>query len=373
MVQIYEDYWAYTAAWTDVYAPKFNAALKACIEYFDIHGIRPYSSKDYADFQEQLSRVAHLSGTSLRKGINQFVKIGFLKTEMQGYIPEAKEFINASTNKKKSHILSKVVYNYSNLQNAMTKPDYDTAAQIKFLINTLEEVGRLDKRALVSLMTVDINDYPKGYLTKEELSEQYNKVTDMSFVERKYNQISHLMSLLRDLDDLRIHDGGVYFKSDADRLFGSERINKELRDPYLQRIYKSELEDESCAHFGCEAPRCMLEGLGHPVLIASHIKPYSHCQSDALAQFDVNNGLLLSRNLDSLFDLGYMTFDDNGIIVPSRVLDSDMINYLSQYRLHKDFINAKRMEYMEYHRNHIFEKRYKSLSARKYVFQGNAV
>ena len=68
-----------------------------------------------------------------------------------------------------------------------------------------------------------------------------------------------------------------------------------------------------------------------------------------------------------------MTFDDNGIIVPSRVLDSDMINYLSQYRLHKDFINAKRMEYMEYHRNHIFEKRYKSLSARKYVFQENAV
>ena len=113
----------------------------------------------------------------------------------------------------------------------------------------------------------------------------------------------------------------------------------------------------------------MLEGLSHPVLIASHIKPYSHCKNDEYAQFDVNNGLLLSKSTDSLFDLGYITFDNEGIIIPSRVLNEDMVHYLAQFRLHRDFINSKRMEYMDYHRNVVFEKRYSTNNVKKYVLQ----
>jgi predicted restriction endonuclease len=112
----------------------------------------------------------------------------------------------------------------------------------------------------------------------------------------------------------------------------------------------------------------MLEGISHPVLIASHIKPYSHCKNDTKAQFDVNNGLLLSKNTDSLFDLGYMTFDTEGRIIPSKSLEDDVVLYLSQFRLHPDFINAKRMDYMEYHRQHIFEKRFNIGSVRHYIF-----
>ena len=100
----------------------------------------------------------------------------------------------------------------------------------------------------------------------------------------------------------------------------------------------------------------MLEGLDHPVLIASHIKPYK--ASNEQEEFDVNNGLLLSKNLDSLFDLGYITFDSIGNILPSKVLSDDMKSYLSHFKLISEFINERRMEYMDYHRNFVFEKRF---------------
>ena len=68
-----------------------------------------------------------------------------------------------------------------------------------------------------------------------------------------------------------------------------------------------------------------------------------------------------------------MTFNSEGIIVPSKVLDSEMVQYLSQFKLHQDFMNEKRMNYMEYHRNHVFEKRFSTGNIRKYVFQENSV
>ena len=105
------------------------------------------------------------------------------------------------------------------------------------------------------------------------------------------------------------------------------------------------------------------------LLVASHIKPYSHCKNNEDERFDVNNGLLLSKDFDSLFDLGYMTFNTDGEIIPSDVLGSDLKNHLSGFRLHRDFINHKRMDYMRYHRNFVFNKRFSTRNVRKYVFE----
>lgn len=365
--QIYEDYWAYTAAWTDVNGEKFLSVLKCCIDFLDSHDVNAYSPEEYEALQFEVQRITKIGDASVRKGINQMVKIGFLKPYLGGYIPEAKEFIKAQTERKRHALLSKTVYSHSNFLNSMTSPSVEGDGQIKFLIKTLEEVGYIDKRALVSLMTVNLQDYPNGYLTKEELDSAYKKVIDTDFIERKYNQLGHLMNLLSRLDDLRVHDGSLYFKTDADRLFGDDsEAKKNVRDPYLQRVYKTELEDESLSFYGGENPKCMLEGIAHPVLIASHIKPYKDSKENEA--FDVNNGLLLSKNTDSLFDLGYITFNNDGTIVPARVLSQDVVDYISRLRLNPAFINEKRLDYMEYHRAQVFERRYNSGSVKKYVF-----
>ena len=355
--QIYEEYWSYTAAYTDTNGSNFISVLRECINYLDEHTPIIYSNDKYNELQNRVARLTGITLPSVRKAINQLVKLGFLRPYLEGYYPEAKDYILAKTDKKRQNILSKLVYKHCNFNNSMTSPDAYGYGQINFFLKTLEEIGEINDKVLVALMSVNINNYEKGYMTAEELEYVYNNALSSGFIDRKYNQISHLQNLLSRLDDLRIHDHTIYFKTDADKLFGDEDDTKRnVRDSYLQRVFKTELEDESNIHFECDVPKCMIEGLSHPVLIASHIKPYKVSAPDEA--FDINNGLLLSKNFDSLFDLGYITFNNDGTIKASKVLNTDVKIYLSHFRLHKDFINPKRLDYMDFHRYNVFEHRF---------------
>lgn len=69
--------------------------------------------------------------------------------------------------------------------------------------------------------------------------------------------------------------------------------------------------------------RCAVTGLAvQPLLRASHIKPWADCDSDA-ERLDVFNGLLLSPHLDAAFDAGFVTLNDEGIVVVSSQLSMD--------------------------------------------------
>jgi predicted restriction endonuclease len=58
--------------------------------------------------------------------------------------------------------------------------------------------------------------------------------------------------------------------------------------------------------------RCPLTGISDQALLrASHIIPWSQCESDA-ERLDVHNGLLLSALWDAAFDRALVTFDDEG-------------------------------------------------------------
>lgn len=360
--QVYERYWNYTAAFTDFNGSKFVATLKACLDYIDAHLGEEYSSDKYSSLQIYLNGIEYCEDlASQRKRINQLVKLGFIKPYLAGYPSESRDYVNAATDRKRKNILSKIVYKYANLCNSTTHDI--NSQQLAFFLKSLEEIGSFDEISLATLMTIDITTFPKDYATKEDLESQYAEVDIEGFMERKYNQVGHLKNLLSKLDDLVLHDNVLYFQTDALRLFGDNVEEKRIvRDPYLQRVYKNELEEESVSHYDSLQPKCMLDGLSHPVLIASHIKPYKY--SDETEAFDVNNGLLLSKSLDSLFDLGYITFNSDGSILPSRDLCPDVVEYVTQFSLHENLINPKRMEYMEYHREHVFQKRY-SLAIRR--------
>ncbi|EMS1648718.1 HNH endonuclease, partial [Neisseria gonorrhoeae] len=118
------------------------------------------------------------------------------------------------------------------------------------------------------------------------------------------------------------------------------------RDPYLHRLYKNQLQEESEEHYG--NVKCMLEKLAYPVLIASHIKPF--ILSDDTEAYDPNNGLLLSRTLDSLFDLKYISFDDEGNMVKSKRLSDDVWRRWCDVKLDNNLLNDKRKSYLAYHR-----------------------
>lgn len=120
----------------------------------------------------------------------------------------------------------------------------------------------------------------------------------------------------------------------------------------LQTFYKDTLFHE-CDH---ACPICEID-IPH-MLIASHIKPFRDC-AHIYEAIDHNNGLLLCRNHDYLFDQGYISFDDEGRLLISQELRKR--GELSSYVLQEDFylpyelLSEERRLFLAYHRSHIFK------------------
>ncbi|WP_416325932.1 HNH endonuclease [[Eubacterium] hominis] len=122
----------------------------------------------------------------------------------------------------------------------------------------------------------------------------------------------------------------------------------------LQVFYKDTLFHE----FAHECPICNIN-IPH-MLIASHIKPFRDC-AHIYEAIDHNNGLLLCRNHDYLFDQGFITFDDHGYIILSRKL-MDIEDWEHKFSLRKNYqlpeklMTEDRVKFLTYHRKHIFIK-----------------
>ena len=99
----------------------------------------------------------------------------------------------------------------------------------------------------------------------------------------------------------------------------------------------------------CAVTGCTLSS----VLKASHIKPWAI--SSPIERLDPFNGLLLSPNLDVLFDSGLITFDDDGSLVISPVIsdeDRTSLGLTEQMKLRK--VNGAHKGYLLHHRENNF-------------------
>lgn len=103
--------------------------------------------------------------------------------------------------------------------------------------------------------------------------------------------------------------------------------------------------------------RCAVTGLSvEPLLVASHIRPWARCDSDA-ERLDVFNGLLLAPHLDALFDGGWISFGDDGGLLVSPELPSDQCALLGvqrDWRLTE--LAEQHFDYLTWHRREIFRK-----------------
>ena len=342
----YEEYWRLTNAFTDYNGKKFLLTLKICVDFIDEFKNESYNPEKYERLQLRIKSNTAIDLISIRKAINQLVKMGFINSFLASYQKETTEFLNAKTNRKRNTLLSKIIYSYSSFNKSINQES--SLHQLNFLINTLIEIRKLSREDIIALMLVDIENVDKGYLTRRELNTYLVEATKIDFTKRKYNQIGYLINLLKKLDEIIFVKNDLYFTEDAKQIFG-EKLNlvTKKRNSYLHLIYKNQLKEESFAVFNLE--KCMVEQLPYPTLIASHIKPF--VMSNDTEAYDPNNGILLSRNIDSLFDLGYITFNNKGLILFSHCLNIEVKAFIlnSNYALDFRFINEKRMEYLNYH------------------------
>lgn len=100
---------------------------------------------------------------------------------------------------------------------------------------------------------------------------------------------------------------------------------------------------------------CIVTGVDDKrILIASHIRPWSVSTNEQ--RLSVENGLLLSTLYDKLFDIGLITFSEEGQIICSRELENKNIDLLKIDRNKKyDLkISAILLENLKYHQNVVF-------------------
>jgi len=102
------------------------------------------------------------------------------------------------------------------------------------------------------------------------------------------------------------------------------------------------------------------------LLIASHIKPYNVCIKEKREDqaLDHLNGLTLSPTYDKLFDQGYITFTNKGELICGTQLTSltwQRLNINPNAKNKMRIFPEDREEYLEYHRQHVFQDDIKDL------------
>jgi len=103
---------------------------------------------------------------------------------------------------------------------------------------------------------------------------------------------------------------------------------------------------------------CRVTGVTDPaLLVASHIKPWRSCETGT-ERLDGHNGLLLTPNIDRLFDRGLIAFQDDGGVLISPKLGKDSLQNLGLENLGERNVgrfSKKQSSYLEYHRSSVFK------------------
>jgi HNH endonuclease len=112
------------------------------------------------------------------------------------------------------------------------------------------------------------------------------------------------------------------------------------------RIGQGRFRDDLFKLWGgtCAVTGCTLEH----VLRASHIKPWKDSTHEQ--RLDRHNGLLLSANLDALFDKHLISFDDKGMMLISAKLTDAEIKLLGLPGRLNVPLNSKQKKYLAFHR-----------------------
>lgn len=91
------------------------------------------------------------------------------------------------------------------------------------------------------------------------------------------------------------------------------------------------------------------------ILVACHIKPFSACESDD-ERYDSKNGITMTPTYHTLFDLGFISFENDGSLLVSPFLSNITKQRLNLIDGSKHRLQTGSDRYLQYHRDNIFCK-----------------
>lgn len=349
--QQYDSYWKLTVEYSDIHGSLFANVLSVIVKFIDEYNLE---KKDCTiELNKKLQEIVYKINpkkdmASVRKSINQFIKLGFVNPAYKGYHLLTKKFLTSEDSKERELIFTQIFYENASLKSSYSK-DYTDHKEVKFLLKTLAYNGELTKKDLIGLMVTDVTKFKRGYLLPDELEKQYQYALSINFDVKKYNQIEYLIGFLKYMPELSYENEKLKFEDNKSVVAGNDVVSVK-RDPILMRIYRKKLFDESEAIYNrliCYACRLPWKGL-----VASHIKPLAVCikQQKITEAYDKDNGLLLSPNIDAYFDKFDISFDDNGNILLGKEVPEDIKKIIKNYKLDAKILNSERIKYLQYHR-----------------------
>lgn len=349
--QQYDNYWKLTVEYSDIHGVLFYNILNSIVKFIDENDFLngDCTIEQYKKLQNKINQLNPKKDMgSVRKSINQFIKLGFVKPKFKGYHKLTKQFLRTNDEKERELIFTQIFYESASLNSSYNNDSTDSK-EVNFLLKTLEYNGKLTKNDLMGLMVTDVSKFSRGYLKQEELNLQYQYALSINFDEKKYNQINYLIRFLKYMPDLSYKDGILEFTDGKCELRAD--MTEFKRDPILMRIYRKKLFDESQNVYGRIV--CYACKLPWKALVASHIKPLAEClkEQKTIEAYNKDNGLLLSPNVDAYFDKFDISFDENGKIMMGRNVDAEIVEVMKDYCLDSVIMTKERMEFMEYHRN----------------------
>lgn len=175
---------------------------------------------------------------------------------------------------------------------------------------------------------------------------------------RLRQQTNYLLSKEHAIEIQKLWESKNSFQDELENQVSSDieaSLNTEITETEKEQVIKSRIGQSAFKKaLLAREKKCRLCGISDErFLVASHIKPWS--QSDNQERLDVNNGLLLCPNHDALFDKGYISFDDDGMILISESLNEAMKVFLNVNEAIKINMNEIQWQYMKWHRDNVLK------------------
>lgn len=167
-------------------------------------------------------------------------------------------------------------------------------------------------------------------------------------------RVSRLMFVkLLDTDTGRLH---IYIKPYYGRIISGTKksnvaVQKQLNDERGDKVRKG--QDKYREQVFSRYPYCVVTHVTDPnLLTACHIKGYAHC--NRTEQFDKFNGLTMTPTIHKLFDLGYLTFDNNGRMILSDFFRNNDRRCLDLLGVRNIKLDKEMLPYLEWHNENVF-------------------
>ncbi len=202
----------------------------------------------------------------------------------------------------------------------------------------------------------------KEIWTFKDKSKIIGKTPDYTIQERvqrdpRFSRIANGVYALTDfLEDVEKKDLGHFSFENNEIIFKRNIASKQTERFVKQKVRVG--QEKFRNGLIEEMKKCPITGIDDTrMLIASHIKPWSH--SDDVEKLDVKNGLLLTPLFDKLFDknIGLITFtNEKRIIISNRISRENAGKlYISNNQKIDNLEIVGREAFLEYHQKFIFQ------------------